>query len=381
MPVPKKVIFRQVFFLFTSLTLVSLLPAALVLSEVEGPAQVQSYDQLLSAIRGVRSQTQQRIEQAVSQEKVREAWETGKLIDKHILQHARAEYGQQVLLRLSKDLNTSDEELSFMVQFAKAYPISWPAKKLSWSHYQALLSLNDPQERAEVEEKAEKENWSRDQVREEVRKRKAEKSDSKPKPEVKLTPVKLGKVGSYRIVKASAGPAAGKLVIDLGFSNYYKTTKDLRFKEGDILETVPAGPGPGSAPVDKIKSSKRILDDLYTYNAYVYEIIDGDTIKAVIDLGFGVQSVQTLRLRGLDAPELVSREGKEAKVFLEKLLGGKRKQTDFASPVPLPSSFVPVLIRTVKSDKYDRYLTDVFVNGEYVNQKLVENGFATVMND
>ena len=35
-----------------------------------------------------------------------------------------------------------------------------------------------------------------------------------------------------------------------------------------------------------------------------------------------------------------------------------------------------VLIRTVKSDKYDRYLADVWVGETYLNQKLIDKGLA-----
>ena len=31
--------------------------------------------------------------------------------------------------------------------------------------------------------------------------------------------------------------------------------------------------------------------------------------------------------------------------------------------------------------KYDRYLADVFVNGVYVNQQLVEKGFAVIVEE
>ncbi|MBI3307658.1 MAG: thermonuclease family protein [Candidatus Omnitrophica bacterium] len=93
--------------------------------------------------------------------------------------------------------------------------------------------------------------------------------------------------------------------------------------------------------------------------------MDGDTFKALIDLGFGISTFQTLRLRGLDAPEIESREGKEAKSFLEKKL--------------LSRTGEPILIRTVKSDKYDRYLADLFVDGRYLNRDLTENGSTTVV--
>ncbi len=123
------------------------------------------------------------------------------------------------------------------------------------------------------------------------------------------------------------------------------------------------------------------------------EVIDGDTLKAAIDLGLGVWTVQKLRLRGLDAPEIESAEGREAKAFLEKqVTRGCKKLQDVAkgsekskTTQPLETSgnllqpleiSCPVLIRTSKSDKYDRYLADLFVNGEYINQTLIDEGLA-----
>ena len=346
--------------------------------------QVETYDELLVAIRGVRSESQARVEKAVDQEKVREAWETGKLIDEHVLQHKdRADYADQTIIRLARDLGTSETELRYMLQFVRTYPIHRPADELSWSHYESLMAVNDLDERKTLAEKAVKEKWTRDQVRAEVRKRKAARNETQaPEKEIPLT-ARPGKVGTYRMVKATAGPETGKVVIDLGFSNYYRTSKDLRFKEGDIIEAMPPVAG-ASAPSDMIRLSKRTPEDLYTYRAWVVNVLDGDTLKAVIDLGFGVRSVQTLRLRGIDCPEIFYKdsatkkadpslsqtatqggEGMEAKAFVEDLL----------------KPGTPVFIRTSKSDKYDRYLVDIFFTDkkgedQYLNNLLLQKGLA-----
>ncbi|MDD5227087.1 MAG: hypothetical protein PHV97_07910, partial [Candidatus Omnitrophica bacterium] len=83
--------------------------------------------------------------------------------------------------------------------------------------------MNDPAERAELEERAAKENWTQDQTREEVKKHKAAKKGTGSPDEAGVLPLeaKPGKPGTYKIVKATVGPEAGKAVIDLGFSNYY----------------------------------------------------------------------------------------------------------------------------------------------------------------
>ena len=198
--------------------------------------------------------------------------------------------------------------------------------------------------------------------------------------------------------------------------------QDDNFKEGDIVEFISpfskrgkgdlvkislpdrqAGPDPSLHPpkdgsVQSIVAEKRGTEnDLYTYRAWVYRVLDGDTIEAVIDLGFGITTTQTLRFRGIDAPEILTKDGKEAKEFVEEMLGTAEnvKGTGTISPPqnigrvrPLaeknkmePVPGMPVLIKTVKSDKYDRYLADVFITDkdgkeQYLNNLLFEKGHA-----
>ncbi len=345
--------------------------------------RLQTYDELLGAIRQTRAASAQRIEALVEQEKVREAWETGKLIDVHVLQHQeRAAYGEQVIIRLAKDLGSSETELKYMLQFARTYPIRRPADELSWSHYQTLLSLNDPKEREEVAKEALRKGWNRDQLREEVRRRLA-----RDLPQSKLPEAKPGKTYTYRVVKAAVGPYKDQLALDLGFSTYFQPKEIKKFKKGDIVKwNVRARsprPGEETSPLQKIPNAADA--DLFTYHVYVTQVIDGDTFHALIDLGFNIVMMQTLRLRGLDAPEIYTSEGspgrdikispgspratglegKEAKAFVEaefSKAGGK------------------ILIKTVKSDKYDRYLADVFVDGKYLNEELLEKDLAVAVN-
>ena len=319
---------------------------------------VETYEQLISEIRQAKAESRGRVEALVEAEKVREAWEIGKLIDRHVLQHQkRANYDQQVIERLARDLGESKTDLYYMLEFARTYPIVRPAGELSWSHYQALLALNDSKERKEVTEQAMRESWGRDRVREEVRRRQAARgSAGENKPVETVLTAEPGKPGTYRVVKAHYGNKPEQLVLDLGFSNYYHPPGKFPFKEGDIVQE-----NKGRFKKSKDASEK----DLFTYTAAVIGVIDGDTFTAAVELGFGFATVQTLRLRAIDAPEIESAEGREATEFLEKIL---------------PSS-LNVLIRTHRSDKYDRYLADVFVSGEYLNQKLVDEGFAKAVGE
>ena len=43
---------------------------------------------------------------------------------------------------------------------------------------------------------------------------------------------------------------------------------------------------------------------MYEYRAQLIKVIDGDTIDAKIDLGFGISIEKRVRLVGIDAPEV-----------------------------------------------------------------------------
>lgn len=80
---------------------------------------------------------------------------------------------------------------------------------------------------------------------------------------------------------------------------------------------------------------------MYTYRGEVKSVIDADTIDVLIDLGFGVHTMQRLRLYGIDAPEMKTEAGKIAKEYVKSvLLGG--------------DAFRYVYVRTLK-DKKDKY--------------------------
>ena len=60
---------------------------------------------------------------------------------------------------------------------------------------------------------------------------------------------------------------------------------------------------------------------MFTYAAKPIDVIDGDTVDLLIDLGFGVHIKERCRLYGIDAPEMPSEAGKAAKIYLETLIG------------------------------------------------------------
>ena len=49
-------------------------------------------------------------------------------------------------------------------------------------------------------------------------------------------------------------------------------------------------------------------DKLYHYNAEVTRVVDGDTVDALVDLGFNTYSKQRIRLYGINTPEIRTRD-------------------------------------------------------------------------
>jgi endonuclease YncB( thermonuclease family) len=105
---------------------------------------------------------------------------------------------------------------------------------------------------------------------------------------------------------------------------------------------------------------------MYEYHAVIRSIYDADTCRADIDLGFGIWTAnQSIRLYGIDAPELGTPEGRVARDYLRTLM-------------PVGST---VLLRTHKdeAEKYGRWLGQIWLHdGDVlsINQQLVDTGHA-----
>lgn len=273
---------------------------------------------------------------AVEREKVRTCWNIGKLILEYVLlNRKKGAYGQSVIVRLAKDLSISERELQYMVEFARTYSNLPPAADLSWSAYRELLAVNEPEKRKQLAREAVAGDWTRQKLRTEIKKVKTGSpirafGDDSVGSFGNDGDLKPGKPGVRRFEKWN-----GRFYYDLGFSTYFEINKK---------------------PTRKNPAAQ----DLYYYEVRVDHVVDGDTIWANVDLGFGVWSYQKLRLRSIDAPELNTRAGQESKRFLEKAL--KKAGT--------------VIIRTLKSDKYDRYLADVWADKIWLNGALVASDLA-----
>jgi micrococcal nuclease len=103
----------------------------------------------------------------------------------------------------------------------------------------------------------------------------------------------------------------------------------------------------------------------------VKNVVDGDTIDVVIDLGFDILFASRVRLAGIDTPESRTTDKAEKALGLEAKEYLKKQLKDAKS----------VVIRTEKmdsSEKYGRILGWVYVNGnsESLNNKMINDGYA-----
>jgi micrococcal nuclease len=89
---------------------------------------------------------------------------------------------------------------------------------------------------------------------------------------------------------------------------------------------------------------------IYIYRAELIRVVDGDTVELMIDQGFSQFTKQTMRLYGIDAPEMRTAAGKEAKAWLWEALQ------------PLEAIYVETLQHKTKAkrDKYGRFLAVLY---------------------
>ena len=107
------------------------------------------------------------------------------------------------------------------------------------------------------------------------------------------------------------------------------------------------------------------------YVRKVENVVDGDTIDVLIDLGFDILFQSRVRLAGIDTPESRTKDIKEKTLGLESKEYLKKQLKDAKS----------VVIKTEKmdsSEKYGRILGWVYVDGDTVslNDKMINDGYA-----
>jgi endonuclease YncB( thermonuclease family) len=297
-------------------------------------------------------------------------WRVGKFIHEHLLgRKDRAEHGSSFFEKLAEDVARDSSTLQKMLRFYRVYPILARGPELSWSHYRVLTGVKDKEKRSRLEKEIVRNNWDAQQLQDHLRSKRAlaaARDDEKSVPRLKVT---RGQPDTYRVVEPEF--QAGPLRLDAGFRLRlpFVNGKAPRAGAGDLVLMDPDDP-------ESFSRTTAAADEIFTYRARVGKIIDGDTFWVSFALPLGATITHKARLRGIDCPEINTEEGRAAKRFVEKRL----RAVDF------------IIVKTWKdsTDKYERYLADVFYeqgahdpgavagNGKYLNQELLDEGLAVV---
>ena len=104
---------------------------------------------------------------------------------------------------------------------------------------------------------------------------------------------------------------------------------------------------------------------MFEYNATIVRVVDGDTVDALVDLGFDTWKKVRIRMHGMNAPESRTRDLEEkargiaAKVRLEEHLESGQ-----------------FTLQSMGVGKFGRCLGILYVNDVNINKTLITEGHA-----
>jgi len=103
---------------------------------------------------------------------------------------------------------------------------------------------------------------------------------------------------------------------------------------------------------------------MYEYRAKILEVYDGDTVTVEFDLGFKIKFIEKVRLSGINTPEVRGSEREDGLIsrdaLRERILG----------------QYVIIKTHRDKKGKYGRYIGEIFIEDESINDWLVTEGLA-----
>lgn len=336
-----------------------------------------NYENLLTEIQKQIGQAQQNVVQNIARQKVVMAWNVGKIIDEHLSRNNKTGYGEKLMEKLVQDTAISDNSLYRMRSFYQSYPkLPKDEKQLNWTHYQTLSGVKKDEERKRLENLVRDNSLTTDELQIEVAKSNSLANSptnslaktKKPLRKKKLLKTKLyperGQLFSYPLIKLEN---ADVTCIDCGF-NFFREVEN----QSKNLQNVDVIKKDETYLLKKSDSHPRKFN---TYKAYLDRVVDGDTIRVTIDLGFKTFHNEIIRLKGIDSAEIDTEEGKESALALMQIL----------DKIPF------LVVKTIKVDIYGRYVADVFFSdkneidaqkvadeGIYLNQLLLDRGLVKI---
>ena len=125
----------------------------------------------------------------------------------------------------------------------------------------------------------------------------------------------------------------------------------------------------------KTHNNKKIKMDKYIYRAKLVKVVDGDTIDALIDVGFDIWVKKRIRYKGIDTWESRTRDLAEK----EKGLAAKARNKELLEKISNKSGYFR--LKSYGTGKYGRVLADIYIqdsdyNHIWVNKQLITEGHA-----
>ncbi|MBN2717590.1 MAG: thermonuclease family protein [Deltaproteobacteria bacterium] len=262
-------------------------------------------------------------------------------------------YGKKLVSKLCSDIREKygkgpgTSTIRYMRKFAQSYRLEQIHPQLTFSHYCVLLSVADDERRQSLENRAINEKLSRRQLQKLVSQSHKSSSEAYLFP---LTP-RQGRVNIGKVVHIKGATAP---MLDVGFGIEYQPT-------ASAIKHLPCGAFVHRGDNGRWTAVNCDPTERYCYRGTVAGIIDGDTVKMRIQLSATIYITERFRLRGVDAMEMDTREGKRACRALTRMVANVSEFT----------------VYTYHTDRYGRYIADlVTADGLYINRHLVERGYA-----
>ena len=355
------------------------------------------YTQVVRDIKVILERGRQEAMEAVQRQVIETNWEVGRYLARNLpLDEMPSAKNSRIVGHLASTFNQPKIYFYTVMKFYRCYPDLPPDDEtLSWAHYKALLTVEDPDKREAYEQLAiEKNIPSRNLYGLILAKREHKENNSETAgPRAAILQTTRGQLYHYRVEAPKMDELKTcKATLDLGFSTFRDIAigRQSKMHVGHIVYT-------NSVVLTGVKNLNDLkhhakrrarytlrdftakfardgAENLYTYKANIERVIDGDTLVCMIDLGLKTKTRRKLRLRGINCPEMSTKSGAYVKERVKKILDKQKF----------------IVVKTYKNDKYGRMLADVFYlakekdanvvaeKGIYFNQILLDEGLAEI---
>ncbi len=227
------------------------------------------YERLLSGLRRILDAGRRRAEEVVGRQMVDTYWAVGEKIEGARLLLA-AGMRDPMIVDLAADLDLEVRTLQRAALLYRTYPSGAPDAPLSWTHYRKLLSVESAEARSYYQQLAVRKSLSTSALEEAIR--------------------------------------------------------EQRF---ELEEEAKAG---GRRAAHSRRVIKRPEHAFYLFKAIVERVVDGDTVIALLDMGFQTYTKQRIRFAKVNTPPLREPLGRQGEAFRRAATGGGRVRRDSDNP-------------------------------------------------